>query len=181
MARELPVEERGALKLAEDTIVWMREAVSYNQEDPRIDTALEAIAHALVRDTEREHEPADRTVWTCMSCGHITDGQCCDSCGREAMPGRWVRAETSGFLRAFDAEQLAVALQRESDENFGYAEVLAKALDQFLRDDLIVGCLSESAEALLCRTWQAAVAELDATVEPTLRALGYPVEPVEAS
>jgi hypothetical protein len=32
----------------------------------------------------------ERTVWTCMSCGHITESQSCDACGREAMPGRWV-------------------------------------------------------------------------------------------
>lgn len=104
---------------------------------------------ASVADTEREHEPAERTVWTCMSCGHITESQCCDVCGREAMPGRWVSADTSGFLRAFDAEH--------------HAEVLAKALDQFFRE-ITLDCWGSPEGMLRAATW------------PTLQALGYPKE-----
>jgi rubrerythrin len=36
---------------------------------------------------DEEHE-----VWTCMTCGLITEGQSCSECGCEAMPGRWERA-----------------------------------------------------------------------------------------
>lgn len=35
----------------------------------------------------------EQEVWTCMSCGAIVEGQSCLSCGSEAMPGHWVRAE----------------------------------------------------------------------------------------
>jgi hypothetical protein len=34
------------------------------------------------------------TVWTCMSCGQIGDAQSCGNCGHEAMPGRWLEAES---------------------------------------------------------------------------------------
>jgi transcriptional regulator with XRE-family HTH domain len=37
------------------------------------------------------------TVWTCMSCGHISDGQSCRACGSEAMPERWVREAPTHF------------------------------------------------------------------------------------
>lgn len=33
------------------------------------------------------------TVWTCMSCGAISDRQSCAECGAECRPGRWVNAD----------------------------------------------------------------------------------------
>jgi hypothetical protein len=43
----------------------------------------------------REEPQVEITVWTCLSCGNHGEGQSCGNCGHEAMPGRWLEAESA--------------------------------------------------------------------------------------
>src|ERR1035441_7003795 len=83
--REVPIEAVGAVVLY---LQECRRAKIKPSESEIARVAVYAADTARAALAARE-EPL--TVWTCMSCGHISDGQSCRACGSEAMPERWVR------------------------------------------------------------------------------------------
>ena len=79
-------QEREALEKANDVLGTCRPWTLTEADRERWNDARRAIEAALAaRETEK-------TVWTCMSCGEIGEGQSCGNCGHEAMPGRWLEA-----------------------------------------------------------------------------------------
>jgi hypothetical protein len=134
-------------------------------------------ALVVLRDTEREHEPADQydtaaKVWAAEQCGRVAAeaaevlDNLLESLQRVGIEGQ------AGDVEDFDA---ALKEARDLHKRLGdpqqehlhalrahrHAEVLAKALDQFLRCSPPGRRLEQ---------------ELKEQVEPTLQALGYPKE-----
>lgn len=64
-------------------------AESVRREDANADMLCDSCGRSLADSPAR----VERTVWTCMSCGHISEGQSCSACGAECMPGQWRRVE----------------------------------------------------------------------------------------
>jgi len=129
-----------------------------------LDRVIRPYGLTVVRDTEREHEPADDAEHIVIGdssvtlCGQAkTDLNCVPL--SSTVPG-WGSGCWTCLTLAREAWEASVKPHRE------HAEVLAKALDRFFREaehHLVLGQVGE-------------VEQLKREVLPTLRALGYPKE-----
>ena len=110
--------------------------------------AGEAVKEAFIAayDAARGGE---QTVWTCMSCGGISDAQSCSACGAECRPGRWVRAALGGEAEAKADRALEDAeanLHRERVESIEGRRALAVIEAELARCTAARAALSQHPE-----------------------------------